>query len=268
KEINYVFVQGQVMSSTVLSDELNKLKNRLSNERDRFDHWENVIVDWDPESILEYEFRNNNVLVGEEKIRVVKESERTFTLESINVMDGPDFRETYMYASIINRRMDSLHISSITPEGTYTASISTTKTSALITGAAPFHGEFAYEENLEAGTLLLGPFTSRYFELDIMANYMLGMMLKRSRLEDGGADQLPVIQIELNSEEFGKNLIVDNSDFTILRENQNQYKIIYNTFSGYRSITASSFVVNVKLNDKNTVEKISSSGREIRLKAE
>ena len=215
KTINHVFVRGKAISKAEIDAQLENLKKRMTIPRDRFKSWESIIKGWDKENVIKYHLTNNDLIVGEEQLSIEKEDNRNFELSAINVMDGPDARESYLYVRIRNRKTDSLYVKSITPEGVYEATIATNKTMVFIKGTAPFHGEFEYEESLASGTLLLGPFTSRYFEMDMTANYILAMMLKRN-LQDNQADQLPVVQIELNSEEYGKNLIVDNSEYTVL----------------------------------------------------
>lgn len=246
--ISFVFVNGQPFSEEYLEGKLDELKRKIENPGDRFDPWTEVTSSWKEEdSIIHYSVIKHDVEVGEEKIRIDLRDKRNFTLESINIMDGPDMRETYTYVSVSDRKVDSLSIKSVTPEGAYIATISTNKTQANINGTAPFHGDFSYTASIYPGTLLLGPFTSRYFDLDIGINYVLAMLMSRP-LSMGEADQLPVIQVELNSEEYGRKLIVDDSEYTIYRENESTYKIIHQGFSGYRTITRPSFVLDVQVN--------------------
>jgi len=264
KTINHVISRGKPYAKNELDNELEKLKNRLNNPRNRFINWSNEINSWAQDSIHKYQLKTNEIVVGEEHIYIKKQDDRNFQLEAVNVMDGPDSRETYLYANVINKQMDSLYIKTLTPEGIYEAIIKRDNNKATITGTAPFHGEFSYEEEWLPGTLFLGPFTSRYYDLDITANYVLAMLLKRN-LNDNQADQLPVIQIELNSEEFGKKLIVDDSEYTILNTGENNYKIIYNGFSGYRAITQGSFVIDVSMMDNNLPKSISYGSKTIEL---
>jgi len=262
KRIDHVIVRGKAFGNEQIQAQLDRLKERLKSNTNRFRKWQSVIVSWEQENVTSYRHINNQIVVGEEKIYVQKEDKRNFNLTAINVMDGPDFRESLMYTRIRNRKVDSLYVKSITPEGIYEATISTNKTTAIIKGTAPFHGEFEFEEPLESGTLLLGPFTSRYFEMDMAANYILAMLLKRS-LKANQADQLPVIQIELNSEEYGKKLIVDNSEYTILKMNDSNFKIIYKGMSGHRTITTPSNVIDVVTDDKNEVIEIKQNNKSI-----
>lgn len=263
KTINHVFVRGKPFTKSEIDKQLENLKKRLSAPRDRFTEWKSIIETWDKENLKKYHLTNNNLVVGEEILNIKKEDDRNFTISSINVMDGPDARESYLRAQIRNRKMDSLHVKSITPEGIYEATITTNKTTAFIKGTAPFHGNFEYKESLETGTLLLGPFTSRYFEMDMVANYVLAIMLKRD-LQTNQADQLPVVQIELNSEEYGKNLIVDNSEYTILKIGDKNFKIIHKGMSGFRSITTPSNVIDILLDDINEVIEIRQNNKLIK----
>ncbi|GAB4511286.1 MAG: hypothetical protein Tsb004_15490 [Allomuricauda sp.] len=262
KTISHIVVRGKPISKSEIDQQLVNLRNSVSNPKDRFAKWQSITNTWKEESVTHYKLTHHGLVVGEERVYLNKKDNRNFTLSSINVMDGPDARESYLFARINNKRMDSLYIESRAPEGIYQATITTTKTKALINGTAPYHGDFEYEEPLEPGTLLIGPFTSRYFEMDLAANYVLAMQLKRT-LQENQADQLPVIQIELNNEEYGKNLIVDNSDYTVLRLTDNLYKIIYNVMSGYRTLTTSSNVVDISINDKDEVIAIKQGSKQI-----
>ncbi len=259
KDLSHVYIAGKSLSQKYLNEELENLKDRILNPANRFAKWQQLIQEWESDSLLHYSFRVNDVEVGEEIINFKIEDKRNFILESVNVMEGPDRRETYYYVRIADKKVDSMSLKSVTPEGNYIANISVDQTDAIITGFAPFHGEFEYTEPIYSGTLLLGPFSSRYFDLDIASNYVLAMLMKRS-LDVDEADQLPVIQIELNSEEFGRNLIIDNSDYVIYRSSENKFKIIYPGFSGYRSITAPSFLLNVDINSNGIPVQIKGPG--------
>ena len=252
KKVDHVIVRGKAYSHEHIQELLTQLKDRLEERQNRFSRWHAIIQTWEPKKINNYQMKNNDIVVGEEMIYINQDDKRNFDLTAVNVMDGPDFRETYMHARVRNRKVDSLYIKSITPEGIYEATVSTGKTMAIIKGTAPFHGNFEYEEPLIQGTLLLGPFTSRYFEMDIAANYVLAMIMKRN-LKNDQADQLPVLQIELNSEEYGKKLIVDNSEYTILKMDNFLYKIIYKGMSGYRTITTPSNVIDLTLDEDETI---------------
>ena len=265
KSISHVVSKGKSYSKEQLDKELENLKDNLKNPRDRFTKWKDVTDAWPEDSLYKYQLKNNDIIVGEEHINLKKQDDRNFTLEALNVMDGPDSRETYLYANVINKQMDSLYIKSITPEGTYEAKLKRNQNEVTVTGTAPFHGDFQYEEQWIPGTLLLGPFTSRYFDLDITANYVLAMLLKRN-LDTNQADQLPVIQIELNSEEFGKKLIIDNSEYTILNTEEDNFKIIYKGFSGYRAITQGSFVIDVSVTENKIPKSITYGSKTIELK--
>ncbi|MAX70938.1 MAG: hypothetical protein CMC76_07510 [Flavobacteriaceae bacterium] len=264
KTINHVISNGKPLSKKRLEDELATLKNKIKNPKDRFSKWQEITNTWKKDSILKYQLKNNDIIVGEELINIDKKDERNFNLEAINVMDGPDSRETYLFAKVINKQMDSLYVKSITPEGVYEATLKRNQNIVKISGIAPFHGNFTYKEEWVPGTLFLGPFTSRYFDLDITANYVLAMLLKRN-LRENQADQLPVIQIELNSEEFGKKLIIDNSEYTILNTTENNFKIIYKGFSGYRAITSGSFVIDIETDKNNIPKKIMDDTKTIEL---
>lgn len=264
KTIDYVIANGNLLSKQRLGNELSSLKNRIKNPQARFSNWKAITNTWDKDSLYHYHLKTNDVVVGEELIKIDKTDDRNFNLEAINVMEGPNGRESYIFAKVINKQMDSLYVKSITPEGIYETNLKRNNNQILVSGTAPFHGDFNYEEEWVPGTLLLGPFTSRYFDLDMTANYVLAMLLKRN-LRENQADQLPVVQIELNSEEFGKKLIIDNSEYTILSTKENNYKVIYKGFSGYRAITQGSNVIDVLVKENGIPKHISNGNKIIEL---
>lgn len=263
KQIRYIVVNGNLIDRSAIDDGLQLLQEGIDNKEDRFAKWDTIMNQWPLDSIISYQITHNKLLVGEERLLITHGPNSDFTLESVNAMDGPEARETYLYASIRGRKMDSLYVKSVATEGTYEVTVSTDKTTATITGSAPYHGTFRYEEPLVSGTLLLGPFMSRYYEMDMVANYVLAMLLKR-RLEIDQADHLPVVQIELNSEEYGENLIVDTSGYTILKGDHQQYKLMYQGMSGYRSITSTLNVIDVRVGENQVPLDIKQNGKHIR----
>lgn len=263
QHLNHVVVNGKIIERATIDDQLRLLRQRLVDNGSQFGNWKAILDQWPQDSVITYQMSNNELPVGEERLLIQHGPQGDFTLQSVNVMDGPDARETYLYAKVGGRKMDSLYVRSIANEGTYEVSVTTGKTKAIIEGWAPYHGSFQYEAPLETGTLLLGPFMSRYFEMDMVANYVLAMLLKRN-LGTNQADQLPIVQVELNSEEYGENLIVDTSGYTILNVDNQQYKIIYEGMSGYRSITAPSNVIDVRMGEKGLPIEIRQLGKSIR----
>ncbi len=252
KNVEGVVLNGRWLSKEFLDEQLDAVEEVISSPRERFADWENYLVKDTESEEYHYSYTSFEQEVGEEKIIIDRESSRNFIMRAVSVVDGPDFRETYAYYRVNGRQVDSLSVIVKGADGESQISAYRSGRKVIVEGEAPFHGTFKYEEPFLPGMLLLAPFTSRYFDIDILANYQLGLMLRKS-LNEGQADQLPSVQVEMNSEEFGKKYIVDRFDLTVYRnkdEKGNQvFTFIHPGFSGYRSLTQPSFNVKAEVRE-------------------
>ncbi|MBO6525257.1 MAG: amidohydrolase family protein [Balneolaceae bacterium] len=259
KNVEGLVLDGKWLSKEFLDEQLEGVARNISSSRDRFAGWENYLEKNAGSEEFHYSYSSFGEQIGEEKIIIDRESSRNFVMQAVSVVDGPDFRETYAYFRINGRQIDSLSVIVKGADGNSHISAYRSGRKVIVEGEAPFHGAFKYEEPFLPGMLLLAPFTSRYFDIDILANYQLGLMLSKS-LSEGQADQLPSVQIEMNSEEFGRKYIVDRFDLTVYRnkdEGENQiFTFIHPGFSGYRSLTQPSFNVKAIVRDNQAIHSL------------
>ncbi len=240
RKIAGVMTEGQWWSQSYLQQELSNLKNQLRSRDHRFQAWDGYLPVEGQGPHLNYTFYTGEYPVGQHKTWIDTLANGIVTLRSAMVADGPDFRETYSFHRIRNRRTDSLFLVNRGSEGETKVAVSLKNDTATIRGFSPFHGPFEYKKFAPVGTQFWCPFISRYFELDNPVNYYLALTLA-GNIDIDEANQIKVLQIELNSEEFGEKYILDESVATIYRTGEREYRLIYPGFSGFPNRTSLPF---------------------------
>lgn len=250
RSIAGVMVNGKWLDKEYLNEELRLLKEENNATNNRFENWQDYLTKTESSKEFEYTFYTKDVEVGGQKIIVDTLENRSYGIKSVMVSDAPDFRETYSYQLVNNKRIDSLYILNKGSEGITEAHLFRKGDSIEISGDSPFHGKFNYKKFAPPGTQLWSPFKSRYFELENMLSYFSAVTFSRS-LGTNQSDQFKVYQIELNSEEYGNNYILDESETVLFKINDNEYRLIYPGFSGFSSRTSLPFTINIKTDKDN-----------------
>ncbi len=251
RKIEGVMVAGKWLDKSFLEESLHTLSQNNSRSKNRFQNWNNYLKKEKNSHEVNYTFYTNDYEVGQQTIIIDTIENGTITVRSVMIADAPDYRETYSFHRIRNRRIDSLFILNQGSEGKTEATLTVKKDTVLIKGFSPFHGHFEYKKFAPVGTQLWSPFISRYFELDNVVNYYLAISLA-GRLDVEEANLFKTIQVELNSEEYGEQYIVDESLTTLFKSRENEYRVIYPGFSGYPNRTSLPFNIKIETN-KNRI---------------
>ncbi len=246
RKIDDVFVGGKWFSHQDLEERLNHLKSEIAGEAERFKDWKHYLTESAYSKTYRYSFYTGDYQVGAQILIVDSLGPKSMEVKSVMVADAPDYRQTYSFHRINNRRIDSLYILNKGSEGISEITITREMDSVFINGTAAFHGDFSYQKFAPPGLQLWTPFTSRYFELDNVTNYYLATRLSRP-LNPDQSDIFNVIQIELNSEEFGEKYILDQTDVTVYKTIDDEFRIIYPGFSGFQCRTSLPFTIRVKI---------------------
>jgi len=265
RSITGVMVNGKWLSEDYLNKQLELLKIENNSTKKRFENWQDYLSKKENSNELEYTFYNKDIEVGAQKIIIDTLGNRRYGIKSVMVSDAPSYRETFSYQLVNRKRIDSLYILNKGSEGTTEATLVRKGDSIHIKGNSPFHGNFTYTKFAPPGTQLWSPFISRYFELENMLSYYSAVNFSRG-LDTNESDHFKVCQIELNSEEYGDNYILDEAETVLYKINKNDYRLIYPGFSGFASRTSLPFTINIKTNKENVPIEITNGDLTIKKK--
>jgi len=262
RSVKGVILGNAWLDENFLNVQLSKLTQSNGSRSNRFYNWEKYLTAEEKTEELKYTFFTDDSEVGEQRLLIDSLENKTVLIRSVMIADAPDYRETYSYHRVKNGKIDSLSIINKGSEGITNATLFRKIDSVYISGFSPFHGNFSFVKFAPPNTQLWAPFISRYFELDNLVNYHLAQVLNH-KLDTNEANLFNVIQIELNSEEYGEKYIVDESTVTLFKTHEEQFQIIYPGFSGFSNRTSLPFNVHITVDNKNRINEISYSNHTI-----
>lgn len=205
--IEGVMINGRWMPSEQLKIEAEKQRERMNNQVSPIPKAANGLL---------LEISKMGVKIGEELIRIDTVGQLV-KVRSHNFIEGPYGRESISHFYFSNNRADSLSVEQVRVDGSFKFSTKIKGDSIAISGVTPYNRKLHLTHPTNKNTFFLaGPMQGWHIPSDVWINYYL--IAKRALgMSDLATVSVPVLQIELNSEEFGDNFIYDVERYRITK---------------------------------------------------
>lgn len=162
------------------------------------------------------EIFTNKIKIGEELILIDTVDNRV-RVSSHNYMQGPYYRDTKTDFYLTNNQWDSMRVRQDRIDGKINILVNKVNQSAIVRGSIPFFGDFSYSLPSTSSALFVGgPIQAFTIPCDVWVNYFL-LAKKAFAIDNLKTITVPLLQIELNGEEFGERHVYDVENYRVTK---------------------------------------------------